>query len=183
MHLYFNPMSYTPQKSTKRKLTNPDPWPGFLMSFNTCRPTSRGWLAIKSADPFAAPEIHPNSIATPEDIQEVFEGTALLRRISSQGPLAEILDSERNPGLHVTTPEAILEDFRQRASTVYHASCTCMMGPDPRSSVVDARLRVHGIQGLRVADASVFPAVTSGNTNAPAIMVGEKASDLLLADA
>jgi choline dehydrogenase len=97
--------------------------------------------------------------------------------------LAEILESERNPGPNVTSAEAIPEDFRQRASTVYHASCTCMMGPDPRSSVVDAHLRVHGTQGLRVADASVFPAVTSGNTNAPAIMVGEKASDLLLADA
>ena len=183
MHVYFNPMSYTPQKTAKRKMTNPDPWPGFLMSFNTCRPTSRGWLAIKSADPFAAPEIHPNSIETPEDIQDVFEGSALLRRIVSQGPLADIMESERNPGPNVTTPEALLADFRQRASTVYHASCTCMMGPDPRTSVVDARLRVHGTVGLRVADASVFPAVTSGNTNAPTIMVGEKASDLLLADA
>ena len=183
LHIYFNPMSYTAQKVAKRKMTNPDPWPGFLMSFNTCRPTSRGWLAIRTADPLAAPEIHPNSIATPEDLQEVYEGSQVLRKIAAQAPLASITERERAPGPQVNTPEEFLKDFKERAGTVYHASCTAMMGPDPRTAVVDARLRVYGTQGLRVADASVFPAVTSANTNAPVIMVGEKASDLILADA
>ncbi len=180
LHLYFNPLSYTTAPSTKKRLTNPDPWPGFLMSFNTCRPTSRGSLAITSADPLAPPAIRPNSLATPEDLQDVFEGAALLRRIAAAAPLASIIESELQPGAAVQTPEALLEDFRQRAGTVYHASCTCAMGPDPRTAVVDAQLRVYGTTGLRVVDASVFPSVTSGNTNAPTIMVAEKAADLIL---
>ena len=78
--------------------------------------------------------------------------------------------------------EAIFADFAKRGGSVYHASCTCAMGPNPETSVVDARLRVHGMRRLRVVDASVFPAVTSGNTNAPVIMVAEKAADMILAD-
>jgi len=82
----------------------------------------------------------------------------------------------------VQTDEQLLDDFRRRGSSVFHASCTCAMGPDPLQSVVDARLRVHGVQGLRVIDASIFPSVTSGNTNAPTIMVAEKGADLVLQD-
>lgn len=86
------------------------------------------------------------------------------------------------PGPQAHTPEQVMQDFRQRAGSVYHASCTCAMGEGPENSVVDARLRVHGIQGLRVIDASVFPFVTSGNTNAPTIMVAEKGADMVLQD-
>jgi choline dehydrogenase len=82
----------------------------------------------------------------------------------------------------VQSEEAVLADFRKRAGTVFHASCTCAMGPDARASVVDARLRVHGVGGLRIVDASIFPNLTSGNTNAPTMMVAEKAADLILED-
>jgi choline dehydrogenase len=183
LHIYFNPASYsTTTLGAKRRLLNPDPYPGFLMSFNTCRPTSRGTVHIRSSDPLAAPAICPNSLSTPEDVQDVFDGARVLRRIAAAAPLAQVIASERQPGAEVQSDNAVLADFRQRAGSVFHASGTCAMGPAGRTAVVDARLRVHGVAGLRVVDASVFPNITSGNTNTPALMVAEKASDLILQD-
>lgn len=183
MHVYFNPASYSATTSgPKRRLTNPDPWPGFLMSFNTCRPRSRGAVHVRSRDPLTAPLIVPNALAAPEDIADVFAGTRLLRRIAATAPLAQAIQSETLPGPQRSSDAEILEDFRARAGSVFHASGTCAMGPQARDSVVDPQLRVHGIRGLRVADTSVFPNVTSGNTNCPAMMLGEKAADLILQD-
>lgn len=182
MHLYFNPLSYTANTAKPGKLPQPDPFPAFLVSFNTCRPTSRGTVAIRSADPLAKPVITTNFLSTPEDIADVLEGSRLLRRIAATRPLADVIASEHLPGAHVQSEEAILEDFRQRGGSVYHACGTAGMAPDAASGVVDARLRVHGVAGLRVIDASVFPAVTSGNTNAPTIMVAEKGAAMVLAD-
>jgi choline dehydrogenase len=183
LHIYFNPASYsTTTAGQSRRLMNPDPFPGFLMSFNTCRPTSRGSVHIRSADPFASPAIAPNSLATAEDIADVYEGARLLRRIAGAAPLERLTESERLPGAQVRTDEQVLADFRRRAGSVFHPCGTCAMGPDPAHSVVDARLRVHGTAGLRVVDASVFPSVTSGNINAPTLMVAEKAAALILED-
>jgi choline dehydrogenase len=183
MHIYFNPASYsTTTLGARRRLLNPDPYPGFLMSFNTCRPTSRGSVHIRSADPRAAPAITLNSLSTAVDVQDVFEGARLMRRIAAAEPLAAIVASEREPGSAVRGDAEVLADFRRRAGSVFHDCGTCAMGPDPRTAVVDARLRVHGVTALRVADASIFPNITSGNTNAAAIMVGEKAADLVLED-
>ena len=183
MHIYFNPASYsTTMVGASRRLMNPDPYPGFLMSFNTCRPTSRGSVHIRSADPLESPAITLNSLSTDADLQDVPEGARLLRRIAASEPLASIIESEREPGSAVHSGQEALEDFRKRAGSVFHDCGTCAMGPDPRRAVVDARLRVHGVTGLRVADASIFPNLTSGNTNAAVIMVGEKAADLILQD-
>ncbi len=183
MHVYFNPISYTTASATRRRVLNPDPYPGFLMSFNTCRPTSRGTVAIRSPDPTQPPLIHANSLSTPEDVADVFEGSRLLRRLAAAEPLASVIAEELQPGPDKQSDEALLADFRARSGTVFHASGTCAMGPDPDRAVVDARLRAHGLERLRVVDASVFPAVTSGNTTAPTIMVAEKAADVILADA
>ena len=180
--LYFSPVSYTKTPIAARRLLNPDPFPAFLLSFNSCRPTSRGHLAITSADPFVPPAIHPNYLATEQDIAEARMGVRLLREIAQSRPLADIIVEELVPGPDVADDEALFADFRARADTVYHPTSTCRMGPDPRTSVVDARLRVHGIQGLRVIDASVFPSVTSGNTNAPTVMVAEKGAAMLAQD-
>ena len=109
-------------------------------------------------------------------------GIQLLRRLAVTRPLADIITQELVPGSHVASDAALLEDFRQRADTVYHPTSTCIMGPDAMTSVVDARLRVHGVEGLRVADASIFPNLTSGNTNAPTVMVAEKAAAMIIAD-
>jgi choline dehydrogenase len=183
LHIYFNPASYsTTTVGSRRRLLNPDPYAGFLMSFNTCRPTSRGTVHIRSADALIAPAISPNSLSTAEDVQDVFDGARLVRRIAAATPLAKVTESEREPGAAVKSDSDVLADFRRRAGSVFHASGTCAMGAAIRNAVVDPRLRVHGVQGLRVVDASVFPNVTSGNTNTPTLMVAEKAADLILQD-
>jgi choline dehydrogenase len=184
LHIYFNPASYsTTTVGQSRRLLAPDPYPGFLMSFNTCRPTSRGSIHLRSPDPLEHPAIRPNSLSTPEDIADVYEGARTLRRIAAAMPLAPLIEAETLPGTAVHADADVLADFRHRAGSVFHACGTCAMGPDPARSVVDPRLRVHGVGALRVVDASVFPAVTSGNTNAPTLMVAEKAADLILAEA
>src|SRR5579863_4115700 len=183
LHIYFNPASYsTTTLGARRRLLNPDPYPGFLMSFNTCRPTSRGSVHLRSPDPLASPAIVLNSLSTAADVQDVFDGARVVRGIAAAAPLAAAVASEREPGEAVQSADALLADFRARAGSVFHASCTCQMGADARRAVLDARLRVRGVTGLRVVDASAFPNVTSGNTNAPTIMLAEKAVDLILQD-
>jgi choline dehydrogenase len=182
LQLYFNPASYTTSPGDTRKLMNPDPFAAFLLSFNSCRPTSRGHLEIRSRDPLVHPAIHPNYLSTDKDIEEAMGGMRLLRKLAATRPLADVIEEEMIPGPSKQSDDELLADFRQRAGTVYHPTCTCRMGPDPKESVVDARLRVHGLDGLRVIDASVFPYVTSGNTNAPSIMVGEKGAAMLQED-
>jgi choline dehydrogenase len=183
LHIYFNPASYsTTTTGPKRRLMQPDPYPGFLMSFNTCRPTSRGSIHIRSREPLASPAILPNSLSTDADVQDVYEGSRIVRRIASAAALAQVIESEREPGAAMQAEADLLADFRKRAGSVFHASCTCAMGADPRTSVLDARLRVRGVMGLRVVDTSAFPNVTSGNTNAPTMMLAEKAADLILQD-
>jgi len=113
----------------------------------------------------------------------MIEGTRLMRQIAAAPALAAVTEREITPGPACTRDEDILDNARADSWTVFHQSGTCRMGADAHSSVVDARLRVHGMTGLRVADASVFPTIPSGNTNAPSIMVGEKAADLIQEDA
>ncbi|MFM9977065.1 MAG: GMC family oxidoreductase [Sphingomonadaceae bacterium] len=183
LQLYFSPVSYTKTPLSERKLLNPDPFSAFLLSHNPCRPTSRGHLTLASSDPAVPPSIHPNYLATQADIDDVIAGNRLIRRIAKTRPLADIITHELVPGATVDGDAAQLADFRARADTVYHPTSTCAMGPDPASAVVDARLRVHGVERLRVVDASVFPAITSGNTNAPTVMVAEKGAAMIIEDA
>ncbi|MAY44763.1 MAG: choline dehydrogenase [Rhodobacteraceae bacterium] len=183
IQMFFSPVSYTKAPPGKRPLMNPDPFPGFLVGAQPTRPTSRGHLEIRSRDPFEPVAIHPNYLSTEKDVQEIIDASRLSRAFAQAPALAGVVEAEIMPGPQVQTDDQIIADCRARASTVFHPVSTCRMGPDARVDVVDARLRVHGLQGLRVADASIFPTLTSGNTNAPAIMVGEKAADLILADA
>lgn len=182
MQLYFSPVSYTKAPKGKRPLMNPDPFPGFLLGIQPTRPTSRGQITLRSSDPLDAPEIHPNSLSTNRDLVEMVEGCRVMRKIASAPAMQAVIEEEIVPGPKVQSDEEMQEDIRNRCSTVFHPVSTCRMGPDPDEDVVDARLRVYGVEGLRVIDASIFPAVTSGNTNAPAIMVGEKGADLILQD-
>lgn len=183
LQLYFSPVSYTRTPLAERKLLNPDPFSAFLLSHNPCRPTSTGSIELASPDPLRHPRIEPNYLATDEDVAVVRAGNRLLRRIAAARPLADIITEEIVPGAGVDGDDALLADFRGRADTVYHPTSTCRMGPDPVGSVVDPRLKVHGIAGLRVIDASVFPTITSGNTNAPTVMVAEKGAAMVLEDA
>ena len=183
LQLYFSPVSYTRTPLAERRLLSPDPFSAFLLSFNACHPTSRGELHITSPDPLGYPAIQPDYLSTEHDLAEARLGIGLLRKLAQAAPLAEIITEELVPGSRMQGDEALLEDFRQRADTVYHPTSTCTMGSDPAGSVVDARLRVHGVQGLRVIDASIFPTITSGNTNAPTVMVAEKGASMIIADA
>ena len=179
---YFNPVSYTRSPVQKRALLTPDPFPGLLMAFSMCRPTSRGEITIRSADPFEQPVITPNYLSTNEDVADFVEAAHFVRRLSETPALAAVIESEIAPGKDVRTDEGYLEHIRNTCWTVYHPCSTCRIGNDPTESVVDPRLRVHGIEGLRVVDASVFPNVTSGNINAPVIMVAERASEMIRED-
>lgn len=182
LQLFFSPVSYTKAPPGKRPLMNPDPFSGFLLGAQPTRPTSRGHLEIRSQDPFEAVAIHPNYLATDEDVQDLLEAAKLIRLLAAAPSLAAVIEAEIAPGPQVQSDEELIADCRMRAGTVFHPVGTCRMGPDRSQDVVDARLRVHGLDGLRVADASIFPTITSGNTNAPAIMVGEKAASLILED-
>lgn len=158
------------------------PWPGFLASICQLRPESRGFVRIKSADPAQAPAIQPRYMTAQLDRDVMVAGMKLLRRVMGQPAIARYIDEELMPGPKVQTDAEYLEFARQKGTTVFHPTSTCRMGSDV-TAVVDERLRVHGFQGLRVADASIMPTVVSGNTNAACVMIGEKASDMILADA
>ncbi len=158
------------------------PFSGFTASVCQLRPESRGSLRIRSADPAAPPEIRINYLATETDRTAIVEGLKILRKILHAPALKPYVVEEVDPGTKVSSDEELLNFCRQRGSTVYHPTSTCRMGNDPLA-VVDQRLRVRGIEGLRVVDASVMPDLMSGNTNAPIIMIAEKASDMILEDA
>jgi choline dehydrogenase len=155
---------------------------GFSASVCQLRPESRGSLRIRSADPTAPPEIRINYLATETDRTAFVEGIKILRKILAAPALKPFVAEEVEPGPKISSDEEILNFCRQRGSTVYHPTSTCRMGNDPLA-VVDQRLRVRGIEGLRVVDASIMPDLMSGNTNAPTIMIAEKASDMILEDA
>jgi choline dehydrogenase len=152
----------------------------FTSSVCQLRPSSSGYVRINSKDPLAYPSIQPNYLSTTQDCELVIEAMKVSRRIASMPALKAHITSEFDPGPDVVTDQQLLEHARNTATTIYHPSCTCKMGPasDPLA-VVDAQLRVHGIEGLRIADASIMPNITSGNTNAPSIMIGEKCADMM----
>ena len=180
MQLYFSPLSYLRAVPGKRALTAPDTFPGFSLSAQPCRPDSRGFLELRGRDALQTPRIVPNSLATQHDRDEMLQATRFLRKLAAAPALQEVTEHEILPGPSVQTEQQLMDDIAQRASTVFHPVSTCRMGPDPRQAAVDHQLRVHGVSGLRVIDASVFPSLTSGNTNAPTLMLAEKGADMLL---
>jgi choline dehydrogenase len=155
---------------------------GFSASVCQLRPESRGSLHIRSADPTAPPEIRINYLSTEADRRANVEGLKILRKILRAPALSRYVVEEVDPGTKMSSDEALLAYCRVRGSTIYHPTSTCRMGSDPLA-VVDQRLRVRGIEGLRVVDASIMPDLVSGNTNAAVIMIAEKASDMILRDA
>ncbi|MCR9215184.1 MAG: choline dehydrogenase [Proteobacteria bacterium] len=157
------------------------PFSAFTMSVCQLRPESRGEILLKSGNSRDYPAIHPNYLATETDCRTIVDGIKIARNIAEQPPLASKISGERNPGPDVVTDEEILDWARNSSTTIYHPTGTCKMGIDPLA-VVDPRLKVRDIEGLRIADCSIMPEIVSGNTNAPAIMIGEKASEIILQD-
>ena len=170
--------------SADKPSEGPHKFSAFTASVLQLRPESAGHLELRSASMNDYPDIHPNYLATKTDCDTIVEGIKIARRIAEIEPLKGIVSQEHAPGDGVgkDDDDAILNWARDTATTIYHPTGTCKMGSDPMA-VVDARLKVHGIDGLRVADASIMPIIVSGNTNAPTIMIGEKASDMILEDA
>jgi len=181
--LYFNPVTYTTTPNGTRTVVQPDPFAGFIIGFQPTRPTSRGRIDISANDPQAPPRIRPNSLATEDDRAQVIAGGLLCQRLARTTALTRLIEGPMEPDLRGLTPEQILADFRARCGTVFHPVGTCRMGAEAAQSVVCPRLKVHGVAGLRVVDASVFPNITSGNTNAPTMMLAHRAADLILEDA
>ena len=157
-------------------------FPGVILSVCQLRPESRGRLRIVSPDVTTAPSIVANYLAAESDRRTLLEAIRFARRVAAQAPFAACAVREFLPGSACSSDEALMQFARDSGTTVFHPCGTAKMGND-RMAVVDERLRVHGISGLRIADASIMPNITSGNTNAPTIMIAEKASDLILDDA
>ena len=154
------------------------PFSGFTLSISQLQVESRGSVRIRSADPAAPPAIRYNYLATENDRRVMVEGLRFIRRIAAARPLADYIVREEFPGARAQSDEELLAFCRESGDTVFHPTSTCRMGTDEKS-VVDSQLRVRGLQGLRVVDASVMPAVVSGNTNAAVIAIAEKAADLI----
>ena len=183
MQLYMQAFSTLIPREGERPLLTPDPFSGLSIGLSNCRPTSRGHIRIHTNDPFAHPTIVANAFSTEHDVEEMLAAVKYLRHIAAQPAFSRLIREELRPGPECVTDAQMIDDFRRRSGTVYHPSCTTRMGRDPASSVVDARLRVHGIAGLRVIDAASFPNLIAGNTNAPAMMVGWKGAEMVLNDA
>jgi choline dehydrogenase len=167
-------------KDPKKRVLDREP--GMTIGPCQLRPDSRGSIHIKSPDAMAPPAIRPNFLSVESDRQSLIGGMKIAREICSAPALAPYVGMEIEPGPHARSDDEILDYARQKGVTVYHPVGTAKMGQDPMA-VVDDRLRVHGIEALRVVDASVMPTLVSGNTNAPVMMIAEKAADMIRQDA
>jgi choline dehydrogenase-like flavoprotein len=160
------------------------PYPAITVSVCNLRPTSRGWIHARSPDAAAAPAIQPNYLSTPEDERVAVDALRLVRRIMDQAPMRRYAPRERKPGADARTDADLLQAARDLGTTIFHPVGTAKMGlaSDPLA-VVDAELKVRGVERLRVADASVMPNIVSGNTNSPTMVIAEKAARMMLAAA
>tara|TARA_A100001037_G_scaffold243203_1_gene223813 strand:- start:56 stop:724 length:669 start_codon:yes stop_codon:yes gene_type:complete len=153
--------------------------PGATIMVQPVRAESRGTVMVGSTDPALPPVIRPSYLEVESDREVLFAGVQMARRIFDAPALREVSLGEYSPGPAISTKEDIARHTQEHGTTIHHPVGTCRMGEDPMA-VVDSRLQVHGIDGLRIADASIMPTLTTGNTNAPTIMIGEKAAAMLL---
>jgi choline dehydrogenase len=157
----------------------PLPGHGISLDPGLLRPRSRGEVRLRSANPEDRPVVDPHFLQDPEDVAGLIRGVKICREIMSHPALADLIADELLPGRHAQSDQELEAFIRKYAKTVYHPAGTCRMGQD-RMGVVDERLKLHGVENLWVADTSIMPNLVSGNTNAPAIMIGERAADFIL---
>ena len=179
LEISFRPMTFTYQPSGRVDI---DDFDGISASVYNTRPASRGEVRLRSKDPLEAPAFIPNFLADKNDVEAMLSGLRTLRAIMSTEPLASRVISELTPGSNLTTDGQLIDYMEREGHCAFHPAGTCKMGIDSMA-VVDSRLRVQGVARLRVADASIMPTVTAGNTNAPSMMIGEKAADIIRSDA
>ena len=177
LQLLFTPGSYDPNGIGRLEQE-----PGMTIVVCAVRPDSRGTIMARSSDPLTPPAIRPNYVSAATDEQVLLSGTRHARRIFDASPLSHYSAAETMPGADISSDEALIDFMHRGGMNLHHPVGTCRMGEDPMA-VVDSRLRVRGITGLRVIDASVMPTVTTGNTNAPTIMIGEKGAAMIGEDA
>jgi choline dehydrogenase len=177
LQLLFTPASYN-----RERFGELEKFPGITAVVCLAQPESRGTLTLRSADPAVPPRIEPNYLTAPNDVRALVAGVHLVRKIFASPAFAQCMVGETWPGPQASSDKAILDALRLTGTTGYHAVGTCRMGSDA-NAVVDPQLRVMGVEGLRVVDASVMPMVPTGNTNAPTVMIAEKAADLIGASA
>ena len=177
LQLLFTPGSYDPNGIGRLERE-----PGMTLVVCIARPDSRGTIMARSADPLDRPSIRPNYLSAASDLRALLAGTVHARRIFAALPLAQYSVAETMPGAEIQSDEALTAFMREAGTNLHHPVGTCRMGEDPMAAV-DSRLRVRGLEGLRVIDASVMPTVTTGNTNAPTIMIGEKGAAMIRQDA
>ncbi|WP_265310911.1 GMC oxidoreductase [Verminephrobacter aporrectodeae] len=178
VQLYFNPLSYQlPDNGGAPRLT---PYSGYTIFFSPCRPSSRGSVQISSANVHEAPRIDPAYLSTGQDRQAAIAGARLVRSLLATRALAQVTAAAMQPVPAGDDDASLLQFVRAHSGSVYHLCGSCAMGSDARLAVLNNQLQVHGVSRLRVVDASVFPNITSGNINAPTMMVAEKAAALLL---
>ena len=180
MQIYCNPISYQTRPDGMPQITRDA---GFILCAQPCRPTSRGKVHITANDPNLAPLIQPNSLDTQHDQDEAIYAGRMVEKLANTSTIKRLTKSPKMPKQPPKSDAEMLDDFRARAYTNFHPSCTCKMGSSARDSVLDGRLKVHGLDGLRVVDASAFPNITSGNTNAPTLMLAARAVGFIIDDA
>lgn len=182
LQLYFSPLTRDLQPGEPGRMAQADPYAAFSIGVCNTRPKSRGDVSLRSQDMRDAPLIRFNFLDDPDDLAEMIEGARALRTLADTPALQRIIEREYLPGPDVNSDEELDRDIRARGYSIYHPCSTCRMGTEKTRSVVDSRLKIHGMDGVRIADASVMPFVLTGNLNGPSMMIGQRASEIILAD-
>ena len=182
LQLYFSPLTRDLQPGSPGRMAQADPYAAFSIGVCNTRPKSRGDISLHSDDMRDAPMIRFNFLDDPDDLAEMIEGARTLRTLADTPALQRIIEREYLPGTDARSDQELERDIRARGYSIYHPCSTCRMGVEKSQTVVNSRLKVHDMQGLRIADASVMPFVVTGNLNGPSMMIGQRASEIILED-
>ena len=180
IQLYFNPLTYSVSYKNKRPLLNTDKFNGFIIGFNSCRPKSLGEVKLKSFKNDYLPSINPNYLSDERDIHDLYATFDFMRKFSNNKNISDIIKSPVNIDPIKATDQELLEHFKSSATTIYHPCGTCRMSKDIDTGVVSDKLKVHGLDNLWIVDASIMPNITSGNINAPVMMLSNISSKIIL---
>ena len=180
IQLYFNPLTYSVSYKNRRPLLNADKFNGFIIGFNSCRPKSLGEVKLKSFKDDYLPSINPNYLSDERDIHDLYSTFDFIRQFSANKNISNIIKSSVNIDLLMATDHELLDHFKSNATTVYHPCGTCRMSKDIGTGVVSDKLKVHGLDNLWIVDASIMPNITSGNINAPVMMLSHLSSKIIL---